>query len=483
MLSSILPGVRHVRAPLAAGFVWLMALWFLFEPRWNQDKDAGGLLGSANRLMDTLNLLGQGVILSFVAYLLGSFSVLLFSRPIRSLFPTAIEPAPHLLDGLSQLGRVSLSQVAIDGRQRLEAQLVLSGVGVDEVLGLTAPLPDSKDKIAPVPVPRWKRMVEFIRAPTKQLRRRIWDDYTGPSSNSPAPLTAEEWQERDIAKRVLRDLPVVANAQLLGPEPEVFSAVDRSQAEVEFRIALVPALLALSLAVAVVAAPDNVLVPVAAIILGVLGAGGLVLDAARQHRESNELILSLMEHGRITPPSVSRAESMAAGLADQAPANVIKRQAEKTARAFRQYLAALEAVPSSGSVPTLDQAHKDSNLAHREAQELDRLLQQNVPALQSSRTAESVLEPLDRALSGWLAMNLGIFESGQLSVNVQNPKEVWPNGAPSPDELLRLINAGKAGNRDLASFIRNAVSDLAFREAGRATGTSNQAAAAPPAST
>lgn len=472
MLSSLLPGIRHVRAPLAAGFVWLVALWFLLEPGWNRDSGAEGLTGSTNRLMDTLNVLGQGAVLSFAAYLLGSFSVLLFSRPLRSLFPTTIDPASLMLDGLSQLGRVSLSQVAIDGRQRLEAKLVLSGVGVDEVLGLTAPVPDSRDKVAPVPDSRWNLVAGFVRSMIKGVRPYHWHNKSVLSSDTPAPPTAEEWQERDIAKRVLRDLPVVANAQLLGSEPDVFSAVDRSQAEVEFRIALVPALLALSVAVAVVAAPTNVLVPTATILIGIFGAAGLILDAARQHRESNELILSLMEHGRITPPSVLRAESLAAGLADQAPAKVVGRQAEKTARAFRQYLAALEAVPSSGTVPMLDQAHKDSNLAHSEAQELDRLLQQNIPSLASPRTAEGVLEPLDRALSGWLALNRGIFESGRLSKSVQDPMEVWPDGAPSAYELLRLINDGKARNREWASFIRNAVSELASQEAARAAAPS-----------
>lgn len=74
MLSSLLPGLREVRAPLAAGFVWLVALWFLLDPRWTRDSAAEGVIGSTNRLMDSMNLLGQGVVLSFAAYLVGSLS-------------------------------------------------------------------------------------------------------------------------------------------------------------------------------------------------------------------------------------------------------------------------------------------------------------------------------------------------------------------------------------------------------------------------
>src|SRR5690349_21598259 len=78
MLASLLPGLRDVRAPLAAGFIWMVAVWFLLEPHW-PEGDTGGVVGSANRLLANLSLLGQGVVLSFTAYVLGSFSVFLFS--------------------------------------------------------------------------------------------------------------------------------------------------------------------------------------------------------------------------------------------------------------------------------------------------------------------------------------------------------------------------------------------------------------------
>jgi hypothetical protein len=310
--------------------------------------------------------------------------VFLFSRPLLSLFRTSIEADAGLLDGLSELGRVSLKQVAGDGRQRLEQALALSGVGVDEVLGLTAAVPD-------VPDTSGKRALVGRRGRRAGL--------SGLSADMVLP-TPEARQEREIAQRVLRDLPVVANAQLLGHEPEVFSAVDRSQAEVEFRVALVPPLLALSVAVAVAGVPENVLVGVSAVLIGFLCAAGLILDAARQRRASNELILSLMEHGRMTSPSIVRAESTASRLADQAPARVVGRQAEETMRAIRQYLASLDAVPQSGSLPMLRQAHNASARAHAETVRLDRLLNQYAPSPSAAaRTAEDVLEPLDRAVA------------------------------------------------------------------------------------
>ena len=442
MLSSLLPGLREVRAPVAAGFAWLVALWFLVEPVWDRDPSADRVVGSANRLMDTLSLVGQGAVLSFLAYLVGSFSVFLFSGPLLSLIRVSTDSDARPLAGLSDLGRVSLTQVAADGRQRLEGALALSGVGVDEVLGLVAPLPDMPDKRAP--------------------RRSAGQQPAVLSSTTVLP-TPEERQEREIAARVLRDLPVVANAQLLGHEPEVFAAVDRSQAEVEFRGALVPALLALAVAVAVVTVPQVAWAGVLAVVLGVLAAVGLMLDAARARRDSNELILSLMEHGRITAPSVLRAESAALALADQAPAKVVGRQAEATTRAIRQYLASLDAVPSSGSLPMLTQAHDAAARARDEARRLDHLLHLYASGDREWRVAEEVLDPLDRALSGWTALNAA------LSLEPQVPEVDWPTGGPTPDELVQLIVEGRQRNRDLIDQVRAAVADIATRDTARGT--------------
>jgi hypothetical protein len=454
MLSSLLPGFREVRAPLAAGFLWLAALWLLLEPRWARGSDAEGVVGSVNRLMGMLSLVGQGVVLSFAAYIVGSLSVFLFSRPLLSLIRTSIERHRGSLDGLSDLGRVSLTRVAADGRQRLEQALALSGVGVDEVLGLVAQVPDTSDKR--MVIRRRRRPAEPIQLSSDTVWRK-----------------PEERQEHEIAARVLRDLPVVANAQLLGQEPEVFAAVDRSQAEVEFRVALVSALLALAVAVALAALPENPLTAALAVLIGVLGAGSLILDAARRRRDSNELVLSLMEHGRITPPSLLRAESTASELADQAPAKVVGRQGEETARRIRQYLASLDAVPSSGSMPMLTQALEAAAGAHAEAPRLDGLLNQYSPGSEA-RLAETVLEPLDRALCGWAELNAGLWQGEEHFAGVRIvegqwhlPRFDWPEGGPSPEELVRLVGEGRERHRKMIDQVRTAVTQIATSDAAR----------------
>lgn len=444
MLASLLPGIRVIRAPLAAGFVWLVALWFLLEPSWSAAATRSGALASAVRLLDVADIAAQGVLLSFLAYLLGSFSVFAFSRPLLSLIQTRLDVPPSRLAGLSALGRESLAQVAVDGRQRLEEALALSGVAVDEVLGISrvsAGAVGGPSKVAPV---------------RRGRRRPI---AVGPSADW-VPPTPEERQEKELAGRILRDLPVVAQAQLLGKEPEVYGAVDRSRAEVEFRVALVPALAALSLSLAVAA--DSVIGMVLPPLVGGLAAVALMLDAGKQTREANDLILSLMEHGRLKPPSLIRAESEAVSRGDQAPAKVVARQAEEAARAIRQYLASLDSVPSSGSIPMLVQAQEASQRAHAEATRLDRLLAQYLPPPHSALTrGESVIEPLDRVLSGWNTINAG------LGLEAMIPRVTWAEERPSPDELLDLIRQARERNREFVDAVRAAVSRIAAQEAGR----------------
>ena len=54
------------------------------------------------------------------------------------------------------------------------------------------------------------------------------------------PVDADARREALLALAVLRDLDVVATTRLLGRDQELYSAVDRNRAEVEFRLAVIP---------------------------------------------------------------------------------------------------------------------------------------------------------------------------------------------------------------------------------------------------
>jgi hypothetical protein len=82
-LASLLPGLRDLRAPLAAGYLWLLTVWLaLAEHVPDRDEATTGLFSSVYRLDDLVTAIGLGVALSFVAYVLGMLSQGLLIPPI-----------------------------------------------------------------------------------------------------------------------------------------------------------------------------------------------------------------------------------------------------------------------------------------------------------------------------------------------------------------------------------------------------------------
>ncbi len=75
VLGSLLPGVREVRAPLAAGYTWLLVAWLVYGSDASQHPT--GLALDLRRLHDTVSTAGAAVALGFVAYMIGVFSIAL----------------------------------------------------------------------------------------------------------------------------------------------------------------------------------------------------------------------------------------------------------------------------------------------------------------------------------------------------------------------------------------------------------------------
>ncbi len=73
VLSSLLPGLRDVRAPLAAGYIFLFDLWLLFGTSLPEENEATGVVESIYRLEGFVSSIGVAVAVSFVAFLVGVF--------------------------------------------------------------------------------------------------------------------------------------------------------------------------------------------------------------------------------------------------------------------------------------------------------------------------------------------------------------------------------------------------------------------------
>jgi hypothetical protein len=74
VLSNLLPGLRDLRAPLSAGFIWLLALYIAFEPLVSRVDRTHGIWLTLSNLERTFTAVGAGVALTFGAYLCGAIS-------------------------------------------------------------------------------------------------------------------------------------------------------------------------------------------------------------------------------------------------------------------------------------------------------------------------------------------------------------------------------------------------------------------------
>src|SRR4051794_5917371 len=71
MVLSALPGLREVRAPLAAGYLWLLNLWLLTRADEAEPTDLSYAFIEIGELTGEISL---SVAIGFAAYLLGSLT-------------------------------------------------------------------------------------------------------------------------------------------------------------------------------------------------------------------------------------------------------------------------------------------------------------------------------------------------------------------------------------------------------------------------
>jgi uncharacterized protein YjbI with pentapeptide repeats len=302
VLANLLPGVRELRAPLAAGYVWLAALFLAFEPLFPAREQATGIWDSVLTLKDELGPVGLGVAVSFVAYVLGSISesfvgaVLEIKRLIprrRRGGPSASFTSAERPALIGEKGKAALQDVAGQRAEVFASVLRQKGTSLEKVitpvhiLGFDGP-----------PLPLEFAAFEPIR-----------DLLVLAGALGPEPPAGQDERERTARKKlqdalgraVLSELDLV-RTRLLGRENELFSTIDRLHAEADFRFAVAPALVGLSGALAWRATWWS-----SAITLGC--ALVLALQGRDRTRRSNEALLEALRVGRAPAPSLERFDA------------------------------------------------------------------------------------------------------------------------------------------------------------------------------
>jgi hypothetical protein len=342
MLSTLLPGIREVRAPLAAGTLWALAAWILWEPlvpSAADAKQAAGVAHSLYRLHEVVPPLALGAAAGFLVYLLGSLSIALLSDSLRALFRVSISRSRENFNALTPAALSALYRVARETRQDIEASLAPIGASLPEFLNDALELP----------------FVETRQSPLGRFIRKLWSSLEGVQSYrrrrqrtiimrhapAPPPEAATEPQLVDLA---VRDLDTVTTARLLGKDQQLYSAIDRRRAELEFRLAVIPPLTALFAAISF-RAPSSVantlLFP-----LALAAMFGLFWDALRHQREAHGLLIAAAADGRVRFPTLERLLTNARSLTEmtsQQTAWLVERQLDRAI----VILGKLDSFPSS----------------------------------------------------------------------------------------------------------------------------------------
>jgi hypothetical protein len=248
MLMSLLPGLRQLRAPVSAGVIWLLVLWFAV---------GDGLLASPHRaplinsVLDLSRLLGRPVslgLLTVSTYVIGVLSgeasdwLNRAAGALAHIFriPTGLIPARRP----DRLGEFLLMTYFMDVfSERLAKEVVLQHLlaaewvsrrEADSGAGNGSPsgeLPRSHPLSSATSIEEVVTMVG-----TEPLARREIIDY----------VVDLEWYARQVTEQRWRLARNVAVA-----EPEIFNLIDRYFAEADFIRELIFPLSALGLVIAI----------------------------------------------------------------------------------------------------------------------------------------------------------------------------------------------------------------------------------------
>lgn len=252
MLANLLPGVRELRGPLVAGYLWLLFIWLVWGDKLpTKRSEVQGALGRLFDLAPLLKDFGVVAVLSVTAYLVGSLAIGLGAwviGPVRRKFE---------LWAMNRAGKKHLTRR-------------------EEALRMGA---------APPPPPPLGAVLHRDRVSARGNEQLMnWASVHGVDP-------------RRLYEDVLRELDVV-KTRLLTSDLNLHSEVDRRDTEATFRLAVVPPLAGIFLFMTFA---DRLLW-----LIGLTVVGGLVWQGLQQRREGGDLLVDAIRLTIVTPPALAR---------------------------------------------------------------------------------------------------------------------------------------------------------------------------------
>jgi hypothetical protein len=328
-LVELLPGLRQIRAPLAAGYLWLLTILLIVEPGLPSRADARGLPRSVIELVDAAGPIATAVAVGFLAYLVGSVSDDLTSTLARRIG----RGAPQRILQVEANGLVSLTTERgyAGGYTRNKKYLYLLARPIRMALGdgvLTVPrvpIPTSEDeyhrlrvRVEDETMPVLDRLaaassdkdvvnlVTEVLPPSEFLRFRF---RTGSAAEQEAASITSLTLAHALTEAVGRELESIGES-LIDVQPQLFGEFDRFRGEADFRVAISLPLVVLAMVACVEASPLWLLS---------FGGIGILLSGAHQRRhKSNDRVVQAILEERVTAPTLLRFARHAQAFGERA---------------------------------------------------------------------------------------------------------------------------------------------------------------------
>ncbi len=256
MLTALLPGLREIRSAVAAGFLWMLAVWIALVDEVPPEGGASGVWDELFALRDALSPVGTGVAVTFAAYLIGSLSIPLFDPILTRMYRRL------RLARFSRRHKQTVALARLQSEVRVMALGILSGAGSHS-------------------------LASYVR---QRVNEAVASGYWGGGFDDPV-------LQDQTYRNVIGEMRLIER-RLIGQESELHADLDRLRAETELRTAIVPPLTGLALMLSALATPLWLLLlaPIAA----------LFLQGQLRLRERNDSLVDTLLLERVEAPVLER---------------------------------------------------------------------------------------------------------------------------------------------------------------------------------
>jgi hypothetical protein len=269
ILASLLPGLRDLRAPLAAGYLWLAIIWIAWGREQSNLSDRHDLLGDVHGLAQNAGPVAVGVALSFIAYVLGILSI-------------------NVLGGVRNFTRRAINQF-LRSRNRTRRTIAKAGQRILSTGG-----DDENTREIGEELIQW---IPFDWHPTATvIVQERWEQANRQQpKGKPTALFVARFR-----RLLIKDLPLVP-FRLMGKDPELYGEYDRLRSEGDFRLAVADPSLVLTIQLSITESWLWLVALPGVIILQVLGA--------QKISASNNLLLDAIRAGRVESPVLAMLDA------------------------------------------------------------------------------------------------------------------------------------------------------------------------------